>query len=40
MKKKMMVWIFAILLCFSLVGCKVGESKSKYPFYQIQNEDM
>lgn len=36
MKKKMMVWIFAILLCFSLVGCKAGESKSKYPYVTVK----
>lgn len=36
MKKKMMVWIFAILLCFSLVGCKTGESKSKYPYVTVK----
>ena len=36
MKKKMMVGIFAILLCFSLVGCKAGESKSKYPYVTVK----
>lgn len=36
MKKKMIVGIFAILLCFSLVGCKAGESKSKYPYVTVK----
>lgn len=36
MKKKMMVGIFAMLLCFSLVGCKAGESKSKYPYVTVK----
>ena len=31
-----MVWIFAILLCFSLVGCKAGESISKYPYVTVK----
>lgn len=32
MKKKMIVGIFAILLCFSLVGC---DSKSSYPYIKV-----
>ena len=32
----MMVGIFAIFLCFSLVGCKARESKSKYPYVTVK----